>query len=172
MNKGLEKVLEYDFEYLLQMNSDTLLAEEFFHVYDWQADYMGSREVTFVDTKSGKCKHFKYDEMTVIGAGRVFSKACLMDVSRQLSGSLWEGWRNMGLDNSSDFNMIKCGYQAEVYDMNPGIILDLKSDENIWKYDQMGGEEVVINWNKFPEYDPISSKRAIEANGQATAVAR
>ena len=42
MNKGLEKVLEYNFDYLLQMNSDTLLAEEFFDVYDWDKDYMGS----------------------------------------------------------------------------------------------------------------------------------
>ena len=137
-NNGMKGLLETDFDFCLQMNSDTLLANELLDVYEpyFEFDYFGVDEVHFIDTNTGRCLYMKYDNYDVLGCGRVISKKALKDVWGKTKGEIWRPDVNKGLDNHSDFNMTRNGYQVKkVYLGGSPYTVDLKSEVNIWGFD-------------------------------------
>lgn len=54
--------------------------------------------------------------------------------------SLWRAMINTGLDHSSEMNLLFAGFKPTCFDCNEPLIVDIKSDINIWKinhYQQM-----------------------------------
>jgi hypothetical protein len=133
-NQGISGMLETDFDYCLQMNSDTVIDERLLtEVYKFDRDYFGVDQCHFLDSETGEVLRMKYD--TVIGAGRVMSRKAIEDtISKR--GKIWRPDINKGLDNHSDFSFTISGYQAYIYDLeNRPYLWDIKSQENIWPFD-------------------------------------
>ena len=154
MNRGLLEAMRYDFEYLMQLGSDDLITHELFDVYqDMDDDYWGVNQVYVVEPSSERAKRVTYGGVEnpiwhPFGAGRVFKKTVLEKVL--LHEDLWDDKQEKLLDNHSDLTMLKAGYRAKIYKHNFIGIIDIKSDVNIWSFDEVSGEE--FNYTKIEPY--------------------
>lgn len=147
MNRGLLEAMKFDFEYLMQLGSDDLITRELFEIYDsLDLDYFGVNTYHAVDIEGRRAKKFTYGGKWnpiwhPIGAGRVFKKEVLEKVL--LHEDLWEDKAQKLLDNKSDMVMLGQGYRAKIVKHNGVGIIDIKSDTNIWSYDELGDCEAV-----------------------------
>lgn len=147
MNKGLLEAMKFDFEYLMQLGSDDIITHQLFEVYDEiEDDYFGVNDIYLVDPENKRAKRFIYGGRHnpiwhPFGAGRVFKKEVLEKVL--LHDDLWDDKQEKLLDSHSDMVMLKNKYRAKIIKHNFIGIIDIKSKENLWSYDDCWeGEEL------------------------------
>lgn len=142
-NAGLEYALKFDWDRMIQFNSDTLLTDELIKKYLSvpEVDLLGVDKCVFL--QDDKAKEVQYQ--TIIGAGRCLSRNIIEKVF-----PLWPTEVEYGLDGKSNLKMITAGASNKAYNLRG--VYDMKSERNIWKYDDLEGEEVKINYNQIPEY--------------------
>lgn len=183
-NKGLEKAIQKDYDYLMTFNSDTLINKKLLKVYEYYMnegiDLIGVDKVYFVE--NGKAKFVDY-KLQIIGAGRMISFKALRKIARRIkvrflnsiAGSLngnsgeeryinrgqarmgakagfleildservmlWDDNLNNTLDNSSNMKLIYEGASNKCVDVGKyPYVIDLKSEVNIWKFEDIEGE--------------------------------
>ena len=138
MNIGVRDSLKYDYDYLMNLGSDDIINEELFECYEvlFKIDYpfFGGTRLTFVDSAAKSLKTADYKVM--IGAGRCIRKDVLLDVLEH--GEMYDKiQRGLDLNSMSKF---KCA-MTEI--TNPFTsIYDIKSDVNIWVYNNLGGTSI------------------------------
>lgn len=83
-NAGLQHALTLDFDYLLEMNSDDIIADELLETYrdlmKKGENFIGIRNFVFYDSENGKSKQCK--STTLFGIGRAYKKEALIEASR------------------------------------------------------------------------------------------
>lgn len=135
MNTAMAEIVNKDFDYLMQLGSDNLISNKGMNA---NLDYMGKgfnffghTNLIMVDSVSKECKLKKYGN--VFGAGRCISKKILLK-----SLPLWADERERGMDVNSEKSIEeRAGFMPlPIGDME---VIDVKSDENIWKYGQLEG---------------------------------
>lgn len=186
LNKGLAKVIENDFDYLMTSGSDNLYSEKLFEIYkDYYGKYdlFGLDKCYFVEGKKAKLVDY---QLTIIGAGRMIRKKALLKACKRtkvkfltscggLSGSypkgsewwieskraikeektgilkiievginLWDDKKDNSLSHNSNVRLFESGASNIVIQNKEVLIIDLKSDENIWKYNDLEGTNVPI----------------------------
>ena len=143
-NYGLQKAKEIDFDYLMEIGSDDLvlneLIEDYIENYVGKYDFFGVSDCLWVDTLFGSARRIQ--STATYGAGRMISRKALEEVGWKM----WTDCINRGMDNNSIFNFQrkKIKYQR----VNPigfPCVIDVKSDENIWKFDYFRGVEYDIS---------------------------
>jgi hypothetical protein len=143
-NYGLSKAKEIDFDYLMEIGSDDLILDEL--VEDYLRNYIGKYEFFGVSDALHVDTHFRVarriTSKTCYGAGRMISRRVLED----MGWTLWAKSANRGLDQNSLFNMRrrKISYHMTNPMKYPGVI-DVKSMENIWKFNYFLGVEYDLN---------------------------
>lgn len=146
LNKGLRAAMDLDFTHLIQLGSDDIITADLLNKYVKLSaeDYFGINKFIAVDIENKRAKLWTYGSETQgglinhpIGAGRVFSKKALKDVLSRTD--LWEDERQKVLDGDSDLTMIKNGYRALIVPVEFIGIIDIKTDDNIWGFDEIGG---------------------------------
>ncbi len=183
LNKGLEKALEQDFDYLLTIGSDNLINPELLKVYDYYmkkgTGLIGVDKLYF--HKEGEVKHVDY-QLQIIGAARMISRKALatahqvkvrflksvggvidgrpmeekfIPVHRAINGDrsgileiigepeirLWDEDRERGFDGNSNMKLIHDQVCNKCIDTGKyPYVLDMKSEDNIWGYDEVPGE--------------------------------
>ncbi|MGR3220866.1 MAG: hypothetical protein ACUZ8H_13770 [Candidatus Anammoxibacter sp.] len=65
--------------------------------------------------------------------------------------NLWHPDRQSALDNNSNMKLITAGASNKFIDIKEPLIVDIKSDINIWNYDYIEGEDIDINTINIPE---------------------
>lgn len=135
MNKGVEYALKFDFDYLMNLGSDDLIDDRIFELYEPYIEakekMFGINKVSFFDIKTKKIKRFDYKHM--IGAGRMIRKDVL-----KAKHPIYSAEKNKCLDDNSAWNMF--GTKMIEIDCDDDIIVDIKSDENIWSFDYFVGD--------------------------------
>jgi hypothetical protein len=146
MNKGVEYALRFDFDYLMNLGSDDLIDGRLFDLYkphiEQKKKVFGINKVTFFDSKTKQLKRFDYKHM--IGAGRMISREVLMKYA-----PIYTPDKNKCLDDNSAFNMF--GVQFNEIESEDDLIIDIKSDENIWAFDYFKGETSELNTLKVSD---------------------
>jgi hypothetical protein len=83
-NEGLQHALKLDFDYLLEMNSDDIIADELLETYKdlmrKGENFIGIRNFVFYNSETGKSKQCK--STTLFGIGRAYKKEALVEASR------------------------------------------------------------------------------------------
>jgi len=138
MNIGVRASLKYDYDYLMNLGSDDIITKELFDLYEplFKEDhpFFGSTRLTFINSESKEIKTADYG--ILIGAGRCISKDVLLDVLED--GEMYDCiQKGLDLNSMAKFN---CRMTELKNDFNT--IFDIKSEENIWTYDNLGGERV------------------------------
>jgi hypothetical protein len=68
---------------------------------------------------------------------------------------LWADHLNQGLDFSSDMILMRNGFTQKKYLSDKILAVDLKSKENIWKFDNYPLQEWTVDWMSKSEEDAI-----------------
>lgn len=136
MNRAIDSIIGLDFDYVMQLGSDNLISNKGMETnlkYMDKYKFFGHTNLIMVDSKTKDCKVKKYGN--VFGAGRCIAK----DVIKKAM-PLWLNDRERGMDVNSEQTIDeKCGLMP--MPINDSEVIDVKSEENIWKYWQLDGEK-------------------------------
>lgn len=134
-NAGLNEAKKFEFDYLLEIGSDDLILNELLDSYiDINHDFFGVRDIAYLNSETGECRRVL--SKSTYGAGRMISRKLLEKVKFKL----WDDGLNSGLDNNSIINVMshKVGY-LQVRASDFPMVIDVKSEENIWKFNSLLG---------------------------------
>lgn len=137
-NYGVRQALKKDFDYLIELGSDDLLKNEILNVYKWDAPVLGLDSAVHLDTKTGSCRLLS-SMSSLFGGGRALSREVLE------SGDVWHNNRSNGLDKNSHFNISRRGFLGKRVRTEKPLIIDLKSETNIWRYNSSVGKKYALN---------------------------
>jgi len=144
-NFGLRQLAHYDFDFMMEIGSDDLVTNNLltqYLPYFEKYDFFGISDAAYIESENGECRRLISDKSTY-GAGRVISK----DLLEKMEYQIWASGLNRGLDNNSVLN-IKQKTDVDYVKVSPmdepGII-DVKSEENIWKFNYFLGVPYDIN---------------------------
>ncbi len=132
-NFGLRQALRVEFDYMVEIGSDDLLKTDLLNVYAWDRDVMGVNSVAFINADTGSCKMMS-GKVGVFGAGRAIHRRVIEKLI-----DLWPDKASRGLDKCSSFRMASAGFLEKRYTTAEPLVIDIKSDVNIWGYRQISG---------------------------------
>jgi hypothetical protein len=134
-NFGIEKALEYEFDYLIEIGSDDILKSEILEAYKWDAPVIGLMEFGLLNTVNGNCKRIKTN-IPKFGAGRA--------IKREALGKLWPDNLSKGLDNRSNMHLGRNGFLAKGVKWDRPLVTALKGETNIWSFRAIHGHKHTI----------------------------
>lgn len=133
-NFGLQEALKLEFDFLIEIGSDDLLKDEYFDCIKFDRDIMTPADLVLINTPDGRCKRLVYNQAR-FAAGRAMSRRAIESVN----GGLWSSKLTHGLDNNSNFVLGKKGFFERRISWSEPVVIDLKSEENIWSFDPLPG---------------------------------
>lgn len=142
-NFGLQKAKEFEFDYLMEIGSDDLVLNELltdYLKYVGKYDFFGISDAAYINSESMECR--RLISRSTYGAGRMLHRRALDKVN----WTLWGDRLNRGMDNNSVLNLQRRGvtYSKTTPMEFPGVI-DVKSRENIWKFNYFLGVPYDVN---------------------------
>lgn len=143
-NAGLVAAASYDFDYLMEIGSDDLITNDLLTQYlDYigKYDFFGISDAAYIESENGTCRRLITDKSTY-GAGRMISRKVL----DTMAWKLWNDNLNRGLDNDSVRTLQLKGIKFhKVPAANAPGVIDIKSDQNIWKFNYFLGHPYSID---------------------------
>lgn len=142
INHGLKESLNYQYDYLMVMNSDSVIDVKLFDYYKdhfGKSDYFGVDTVYYLDSESGECRKVVYN-FTILGVGKCISRKAI----EKLKGKLYRPELNKALDNTMMDVMINTGFYPTIVKYEGQLVFDVKSEVNIWPFEHFKnkGEKV------------------------------
>lgn len=124
-------------KYMSLGSDDFISAEYIMKANDYDGQFAGTADVYFYNMFTDKAISFSYVHpiCKTLGAGRVFSHSLLHDV--YLDSNLWNPMQQQGLDNYSEkFLYRRYGIKPDIISFNEPQIVDVKTYENIHKFEE------------------------------------
>lgn len=144
MEKGIKSAMAKPFDYLLTLGSDDLLDHNVFPKYynalmTKQTPFFGMKKVGFIDAYSKQSCFMNYAPQVktgyLMGAGRMLSrKSCDKMLKAPMYGVRQQ---HKGLDWDSERSLIDRGIKPHCVDVDRPMVVDVKSNKNIWSYEDM-----------------------------------
>lgn len=144
-NFGLQAARGLQFDYMMEIGSDTLVLNELLDEYKNNLiglhHFFGIGDCAFICSETQACR--RVGGASTYGGGRMISRAAL----EAMDFKIWPDALNRGLDNASVFKLAREGgfwYRQ----LKPGavpLVFDIKSEENIWKFNHLHGVEYDVN---------------------------
>jgi hypothetical protein len=140
INSGIKYALEhYKFDYLMMMNSDTVINPRLFTDYydeliTKQVPFFGVNKVTYVNFYTDEAVDIEYMG-SILGCGKMMSRA-LVERAFKERGKLYEPLLNRALDDTMYDNIMDLNVRAEFVEYEGQLIYDLKSDVNIHPWEK------------------------------------
>jgi hypothetical protein len=139
INVGVKKALSYKPDYIMTMNSDSVVKSELLNVWyqpsiDKREEFFGVDTVTFLDSKTNDARDYTYD-FSILGVAKMI-RADIVERCLNEFGKLYEPHRNRGLDDTMMDNLVKlmkCSPHMIKY--KGQLVYDVKSDVNIWSFE-------------------------------------
>lgn len=138
-NFGLQAAKSFEFDYLLEIGSDTLvlndLLDEYRRSFIGVHHFFGIGDAAFIDSETQECR--RVGGASTYGGGRMISRVAL----EKMNWTIWPDKQNKGLDNASVLKLATQGgffYQQ----LKPGsvpLVIDIKSEVNIWPFNHLLG---------------------------------
>lgn len=143
-NYALSEALKFQWDYWLLTGSDDIYNEQYFltmlKYMKVGCDYIGVQDFFLFDSKTSRLKYWPGYENErqgeSIGAGRILSRPIT-----KKSIPLWKAGLNKGLDGSITDTVNKLGKVLCCVE-NDAVVLDIKSDTNIWDFNKYAGENI------------------------------
>jgi hypothetical protein len=142
-NFGLQAAKGFDFDYLMEIGSDTLVLNELLDDYKNMVGlhhFFGISDCAFICSETRACR--RVGGASTYGGGRMISRAAL----QAMEFRIWPDDISRGLDNASVRKMAMGGHwYQQVKKRDIPLVFDIKSDENIWKFNHVDGIEFDVN---------------------------
>lgn len=138
-NFGLKYARRFDFDFMMEIGSDTLILNELLDDYKTiDEKFFGVSDAAFIDMETGACRRW-ISKRTLFGGGRMISR----EILEQMDFTIWPEQQNRGLDNGSVYAIskrTKVPYR-KTYPLEFPMVVDLKSKDNIWGFNAMQGND-------------------------------
>lgn len=142
-NFGLQAAKSFEFDYLMEIGSDTLILNELLDDYKSMIGvhhFFGISDCAFICSETKACR--RVGGASTYGGGRMISRAAL----QAMDFKIWPDEYNKGLDNASVRKLAMGGFwYQQVKKREIPMVFDIKSEENIWKFDHLAGVEFDVN---------------------------
>jgi hypothetical protein len=138
INAGVKRALDFEWDYLMTMNSDDVILTELIDKYydpffEKLVPFFGIDTVTYVQFGTDEAVEFQYEGgIVILGIGKCIHR----DVVEKAKGELYESWRNKGLDDSTVFRLMKMGIGHQTVKYDGMLAMDFKSEVNIWPWER------------------------------------
>jgi hypothetical protein len=146
INSGIKHALEGHWDYLMTMNSDSVVNPKlFFDYYDelfGKVDFFGVSRVTYVNYYTDEAVDFEY-HFSLLGVARCMSRALVERFFAEL-GCVYEPFRNKGLDDSVLSNSRKLNVKPTFVNYAGQLVYDIKSDVNIHPWEKFADKGVKV----------------------------
>ena len=155
-NAGLHYALRSDWDYLMELNSDSVFTKELWDYYEpyfGKSEFFGLRNLYFLDTVNNKAvflRDYAYDHNDkpfAYGAGRVMSRKVCEEVKE-----MWRPDWNISMDGCSRYNILDAGFDEDVIETGEDpIMLNMVSFYNINPFsaaEEMREKYVDTDWLK------------------------
>jgi hypothetical protein len=146
INTGIKKALESKPDYIMIMNSDSVVKTELIDkwyddCFEKREEFFGVDTVTYIDSKTNQAREVFY-EFTILGVAKMM-RADIVERCFKRGGELYRSHLNKGLDHTMMDNLMRV---ESINDpgkrVNPRMIkykgqlvFDVKSDVNIWPWE-------------------------------------
>ena len=143
-NIGLQATLSLDWDYCLSFGSDDLISHRIFEVYGdvikEGVDFAGLNDMWFYHKGSLKTHTYKQKNASY-GAGRLISRR----LAEKLNGNVWaKNGRITRIDTDSRDIIQRAGFKHTVIRTDLPVVVDVKTEINLWPYDHWKGQEVSL----------------------------
>jgi hypothetical protein len=142
INYGFSQSLKYDYDYLMVMNSDSvidskLLDEVYEPFFESLNPFFGINRITYVNFLTKQARDFTY-EFSVLGVGKCIHRSVVEKLPKPYPE------RNRGLDDGMMDTLIHAGYWPTIVPYEGQLAWDFKSEVNIhpWREFENRGKEV------------------------------
>jgi hypothetical protein len=137
LNAGIKHVLKHDWDYLMVMNSDSMVTVDLIdNVYEYNKPFFGINRLHFVNYYTGEVKEYCYDFFTILGVAKMVSREAIEKCPSPYREA------NKGMDDSFLDSMLFHGYTPYVVHYDGIHAIDIKSEVNIWGWDHFQKKEV------------------------------
>lgn len=137
-NYGVRQALRKDFDYMIEIGSDDILKNEILEAYQWDMPVLGLDSAVHLNTKTGDCRVLR-SMSSLFGGGRALRRDVLE------AGDIWHNNKSLGLDKNSHFNISRRGFLGKRVKTEGPLIVDLKSELNIWRYNPLVGKKYPLS---------------------------
>lgn len=133
INNGIKYAFDnYDWDYLMIMNSDSVIKPELFDYYNplfGKYDFFGVSRVTFVNFYTDEAVDFDY-QFSILGVGKCLSRKAIEKVREPYKAL------DKCLDDTMYDNMVSAGIFPYCVKYEGQLVYDLKSDVNIHPWEK------------------------------------
>lgn len=138
INAGLRRSLVYDFDYVMMMNSDSVIKSELFDYYkpffESLNPYFGIDRVTYVNFGTNEAVEARYD-YSVLGIAKCIHRS-LIERSFNELGEVYRAKLNRCLDDTMMDNMIRMKVFPAMVQYDGMLAMDFKSEVNIHPWEK------------------------------------
>jgi len=151
INTGIKSTLEYNYDYLMMMNSDdvvkTELIDEYYQpFFESLNPYFGVDKVTYVDWYTKEAREFKYN-FTVLGIAKMIRKDIVVKSFKYLK-EVYRSELSKCLDDTMMDNMIKLKVSPTFVQYEGMLAMDFKSETNIWPWEKFKDRGKIVCYNQ------------------------
>lgn len=114
---------------------------------------MNNVKVEYLCSMAGSMGVYTQGDVDYIKKHRAFpmERKGVLRILSPAKVNLWQDERQSALDHNSNMKLITGGASNKCMDISEPLIVDIKSDINIWGYDYIEGEDIDINSINIPE---------------------
>lgn len=138
-NHGLSVAKHYEFDYMMEIGSDDLILNELlddYKNYIVKHEFFGITDAAYINSESGECRRL-ISRHSTYGAGRMIHRRLL----EAMNWKLWNDNISKGMDNNSVLSLQRKGFSyTKVKPIDFPCVIDVKSEENIWKFNYFLGQ--------------------------------
>lgn len=139
INFGINYSLKNKYDYLMMMNSDSVVKPELFDVYKPYLEngekFFGVNKVTFVNFYTDEAQDYIY-EFSIIGPGKMVHRSVVEQMKGKLYKSLNKCLDDTMMDNLRPFAA------GKIVEYKGQLVYDIKSDVNIHPWEKFKGRKV------------------------------
>jgi len=158
-NAGLEGARSLKWDYLMELNSDSIVNPKIFDLYkpymEQKVPFFGLSNLFVSDYKTRKSLSLpKYNDDMTFGSGRMLHRSALV------LDKMWVDELNEGMDTNMITRLRNAGVKETVIDNDIPMIVDLKTNTSIWHFKLLEKWGTEIPYEYLTEqigYDFISS---------------
>jgi hypothetical protein len=162
INQGIKRALNYDWDYLMMMNSDNVIKNELLEKYyqpffEKGEKFFGVNKVTYVNFGTTDAREIKYD-FSILGIGKCIRRD-VVEQSFKSIGKLYEEQLNKCLDDTMMDNIMKVKIDGKnvlpvTVKYDGMLAMDFKSEVNIWPWEKFKDRGTKVCYN--PESEEAS----------------
>lgn len=135
INYGISQAMRYEFDYLMVMNSDSvidpkLLDKVYEPFFDSLNPFFGISKITYVNFATREAREFEY-EFSVLGVGKMIHRSVLEKIPDP-----YPDQKNRGLDDHMMDSLIKAGYWPTIVKYDGQLAWDFKGSVNIHPWEE------------------------------------